>query len=275
MRPYEVGMFKHFLYRRGLDELYIGCYRSRRWRNNPESIEKFFYTIDPKDVVMKAFYFLTNNNCGYDFWLDIDGKWQTYRVNQWDEEHAKHWTKMRGEKRRMLTQDWDSDLFWKHQNKTKMVEKIQCLLMDIDRERKAIELTNTNNFEEVVISNHAREARLKDNQISINMRSGKGRLTMSQTISTKMRNLGGFKFALLLRNNSGDVVVKFNNNSGFKVTDGKSERRPNANITISSTAFVSKIVEIIGMKEDYRLYDVQEVKIGDSYSLQILYGEHQ
>ena len=78
MKPYEVGMFKHFLMLKGMESVYINSYRTRRWKGNPESIEEFLFDCDPSRVFITAFYFVQNSRFGYEYWTKMQQDWDMY-----------------------------------------------------------------------------------------------------------------------------------------------------------------------------------------------------
>jgi hypothetical protein len=78
MTPIQIAYFKHFLFDRGLQYHYIGNYRGRKQKGNPESLEEFLQEASPAKAIMGAFYFKMNSDYGYDYWNDVKEKWLTY-----------------------------------------------------------------------------------------------------------------------------------------------------------------------------------------------------
>ena len=78
MTPIQIAYFKHFLFDRGLQYHYIGNYRGRKQKGNPESLEEFLQEASPAKAIMGAFYFKMNSDYGFDYWNDVKEKWLAY-----------------------------------------------------------------------------------------------------------------------------------------------------------------------------------------------------
>lgn len=86
MTPVQIAYFKHFMFDKGIQRIYISMYRRRRIKGgpggdsqgNPESLEQFLQEIPYQDVILKAFMFYHNSEYGFDYWKDISDKWQKY-----------------------------------------------------------------------------------------------------------------------------------------------------------------------------------------------------
>ena len=83
MTPVQIAYFKHFLFDRGIQAVYISMYRKSRIKGsgntaNPESLEKFLQDTPPFRALTHAFYFQVNSNFGYDYWNDLNNKWKKY-----------------------------------------------------------------------------------------------------------------------------------------------------------------------------------------------------
>jgi hypothetical protein len=86
MTPVQIAYFKHFLFDRGIQAIYISMYKKNRIKGgpegdktgNPESLEQFLQDAPHFRVLMHAFYFQAGSNFGYDYWKDIDKKWRKY-----------------------------------------------------------------------------------------------------------------------------------------------------------------------------------------------------
>lgn len=123
MTPVQIAYFKHFLFDKSIERSYVSYYRKYRVlgsprgdkEGNPESIEQFFLQTTVEDVIMKAFTFYPSNGVGrsnitYDYWKDIDDKWQEYmkqNENNWTNDS---WPQLR-KTFAILRQNWDQPLF--------------------------------------------------------------------------------------------------------------------------------------------------------------------
>ena len=100
--------------------------------------------------------------------------------------------------------------------------------------------------------------RLKDDEISINRRSDKGRITFNQFLSKEFKARGGYEYAALMRNEKGEVVLLMNDTKGVPVVDGTATRS-NSNVTIGSKTMVEKLVTFLNIEHEYEI--VRLVKI--------------
>ena len=144
MTPIEIAYFKHFLFDKSLERDFQYFYRTRRIKGspsgdkggNPESIEEYFMKTSRQDVIMKAFYFApTNNNAQrltvtYDYWKDIDDKWQEYmRQNEMNFSNDS-WPKLR-KSFAILRQNWDVPYYWRHENLESTEEVYERMHIDL------------------------------------------------------------------------------------------------------------------------------------------------
>ena len=100
--------------------------------------------------------------------------------------------------------------------------------------------------------------RLKDNEASVNIRKNAFRVTFNQTISADVKARGGYEYAALLRNKQGDVIIKLNDEKGVPVQDG-TKTRENSNVVIHSKQLVGKVVDFLGLENEYSIVNVKEV----------------
>lgn len=100
--------------------------------------------------------------------------------------------------------------------------------------------------------------RLKDNEASVNIRKKAFRFTFNQTISADIKARGGYEYAALLRNKQGDVIIKLNDEKGVPVQDG-TKTRENSNVVIHSQPLVGKVVDFLGLENEYNIVNVKEV----------------
>lgn len=120
MTPVEIAYFKHFLFDRGIQAIYISMYRKNRIKDgpegdssgNPESLEQFLQEQPPFRVLMHAFYFHPNSNFGYDYWSDINKKWRKYLELNEDNPQNDKVVVLKGSFA-ILRQNWDRPQYWK------------------------------------------------------------------------------------------------------------------------------------------------------------------
>lgn len=106
--------------------------------------------------------------------------------------------------------------------------------------------------------------RLKDDEISINRRSDKGRITFNQFLSKEFKARGGYEYAALMRNDRGEVVLLMNDTKGVPVVDGTSTRS-NSNVTIGSKTMVEKLVTFLNIEHEYEIVRLVEIEKTTDY----------
>jgi hypothetical protein len=120
MTPVQIAYFKHFLFDRGIQAIYISMYRKNRIKGgpggdkegNPESLEQFLQEQPPFRVLMHAFYFQAGSNFGYDYWKDINSKWRKYLELNEDNPQNDKVVVLKGSFA-ILRQNWDRPQYWK------------------------------------------------------------------------------------------------------------------------------------------------------------------
>ena len=112
--------------------------------------------------------------------------------------------------------------------------------------------------------------RLKNDEVSINTRDNRGRLTFNQAISNEIKARGGYEYASLLRNKKGEVLLWLNDTDthGVSVIDGKA--RKNQNVCISSKTLIEKVTTFLDIKHDYEIIKATEVEKTDDYVAYLL-----
>lgn len=110
--------------------------------------------------------------------------------------------------------------------------------------------------------------RLQDDELSVNTRSNKARITFNQKISNEIKKRGGYEYAALLRNKKGDVALILNDQKGVSLQDGF--QRENANVLISSKVLVEKVVTLLDISNEYEIIKATEVERTKDYVVYIL-----
>lgn len=120
MTPVEIAYFKHFLFDRGIQAVYISMYKKNRIKGgpegdktgNPESLEQFLQDTPHFRVLMHAFYFQAGSDFGYDYWKDVDKKWRKYLELNEDNPQNDKVVVLKGSFA-ILRQNWDRPQYWK------------------------------------------------------------------------------------------------------------------------------------------------------------------
>ena len=116
MKPFEVALFKHFIESKGMVTVYINTYRKRHHKTNPISIEEFLATADVNEVCTHAFYFVTNERWGYDYWTQMQKEWLEFLKANEGNYSADEWWKMNGITK-ILRYNWDAAKHWRQEKR--------------------------------------------------------------------------------------------------------------------------------------------------------------
>lgn len=113
--------------------------------------------------------------------------------------------------------------------------------------------------------------RLLDDEISINRRDEKGRLTFSQKISKEIKARGGYKHASLLKNKKGELVLLLNDTdvNGANLSKNANPNR-NMNVTITSKTMCDKIATFLDILQIYEIINATEIERTDDYVAYLL-----
>ena len=116
MKPFEVALFKHFIESKGMVTVYINTYRKRHHKTNPISIEEFLATADVNEVCSHAFYFVTNERWGYDYWTQMQKEWLEFLKANEGNYSSDEWWKMKGITK-ILRYNWDAAKHWRQEKR--------------------------------------------------------------------------------------------------------------------------------------------------------------
>ena len=96
--------------------VYINTYRKRHHKTNPISIEEFLATADVNEVCSHAFYFVTNERWGYDYWTQMQKEWLKFLKANEGNYSADEWWKMKGITK-ILRYNWDAAKHWRQEKR--------------------------------------------------------------------------------------------------------------------------------------------------------------
>ena len=113
--------------------------------------------------------------------------------------------------------------------------------------------------------------RLRSDEISINTRHKRFRVTFSQDISKDIKKRGGYEYASLLRNKKGEVMLLLNDTdkNGATMFDGGNTRENN-NAAINSSVLVEKIKTLLNIDDDYKIIRATLVEKTNDYAAYLL-----
>ena len=118
---------------------------------------------------------------------------------------------------------------------------------------------------------HARATsrrRLADDEVSVNTRGEKARITFNQKITNEIKARGGYEYAALLKNKKGEVALILNDEKGVTLQDGA--KRESSNVMISSKVLVEKVVTFLDITKEYEIIKVTEIERTSDYVAYIL-----
>lgn len=278
----EIAMFKNFVKDRGMDDLFINLYVKYRLKQNPLSVEEYLVQADADNVMLSAFYWVTNSHFGYDFWQDFQRRWDRYRVDKLGEYPMSDIRNFKG-KGKVLRHNWDSPQFWKTEARVDsaerygvMMDKDEVKIIESEHKRqnidKKIPIDNVadplKDFELVDVT-RKKTCRLGNDEVSLNTRS-KFNVTFNQNITSDMQKRGGYEYAALRVNKKGEVCLWLNDETGVPVVDGKRKDGSVGNAAINSKILCMRIKELIGVEDGYVILKVKEIARTDDYIAYLL-----
>lgn len=310
MTPVEIAYFKHFLFDKSIERSFVSYYRKYRIKGsekgdrygNPESIEQYFLKTTVKDVIMKAFTFyptnsLSRSNFTYDYWKDIDDKWQEYmkqNENNWTNES---WPNLR-KTFAILRQNWDLSEYWKRDNleSTEEVYRRMNIHLPLPENRwehgyapkkneemeQSDEQQIVNDFVgvpeadaqagteirdplagfEFFEEERPQFMRLMSNEISLNFNSGSFKVTFNMPVSNEIEK-AGMEYVRLAKNKSGDICLILNRVLGSRLS--KSSNKNKFNTTLNSKDICTKIRTLLNIKPEYSILNIEKLTSTSDY----------
>ena len=265
-----------------MDELFINLYVKYRLKQNPLSIEAYLVQADAANVMLSAFYWLTNSHFGYDFWQDFQKRWDRYRVEKLGEYPMCDIRNFKG-KGKVLRHNWDSPQFWKTEARVDSAERYGVILdaneikrieneykrQNIDKKVVNDEKSDVLKDFELVDIRRKKTNRLADDEISLNTKT-KFNISFNQTTTKELQKRGGYEYAALRVNKNGEVCLFLNDETGVPMLDGKRKDGGNENATINSKALCVRIKELLGVDEGYVTLKIKEISKTDDYVAYLL-----
>ena len=286
-------MFKSFIVGKGLSTIFINFYKGMKIGENPKSIEQFLMEADAHNVCLSAFYFRTGSVYGFDYWTDAQKRFDEYMVQQQSLYPEEDIQSLQG-KSRILRCNWDSPKHWREEGRITAAERLGITLStDVlkniihdnnvrikktggsDEQLKEIRMANEkmfernggdllSEFEMIDLRVTKSGCKLKEDEISYNVRNESSKITFNQTLSYETMVGGGFSFAQLGSNAKGDVCLMLNNERGVNVQklDNDTKRM---NLTISNKALCQKLAALLNIKQDYAILKAEKIGCTESY----------
>ena len=294
MKPYHIALFKHFIDGHGMTTPFINLFKNYPLKKNPKSVEEYLKEADEKEVLLYAFYFKTNSRWGYDYWNEKQKRFLEYLDEHKDDAEQDTWYELKG-LCKILRNNWDTK-HWKQESKFATAQRMGIELPEYlehikeekkdDDEKELVDLETEQGktiseylkpekksifgeFDFIDIKPKSHDSRrLKDDEISINTRGDRGRITFNQKLSKEIKDRGGYEYAAIMKNKRGDILIILNDEKGVTVQDGNS--RKNGNVSISSKVLVEKIVLYMDITNDYEIVNVKEVEKTSDYVAYLL-----
>lgn len=288
MTPVQIAYFKHFLFDKGIQKIYMSMYHNHKFKGdekdntpNPDSIEQFFLEKHASKVIMKAFYFIPNSSYGFDYWSDINDQWKDY----WDM-HKNNFSNTKCVTLKgpfaILRQNWDSREYWKTETKAETYKRMKMEAPPIDEDLETAFDTYTpetpseaasepvekiedavgssdqkmlDGFSEIETINALGNRRLGSKDVSVNLRNEGYRITFSTEMSKELRKHCYSHVRYLTNRSTSEIALIFNHQTGCKVTI-KNSAGETRNITINSKDIAEHIKLFYDMVKDYFLLHI-------------------
>ena len=289
MTPVQIAYFKHFLYDKGIERVYISMYRNKRITGGPEGdkkanpvlLEEFLRKTTVEDVLLKAFYFYPNSDYGFDYWNALNIQWKRY----W----AIHENNFSNDKYVLLNStfsilrtNWDMPKPHIKESKEETYKRmgIEPPIKEEEEQKeektaasdskhqpdKAPEpQTETINFfpeddpldgmeflDEPTMSN----TRLSSKEISVNFNSGSFKITFNTAASEHIKK-SGVAFARIAKLKTGEYCLILNNDSGANIRFNGSGRSKKSNATVNSKELATKLSSALGINSVYTILHIE------------------
>lgn len=300
MTPLQVALFKQFTTTKGMESMFISMYRKWHVRTNPLSLEEYLRKADPLNVYMAAFYFQINQKFGFDYWQRMQNQFLDFLKVEEPKHDEELWTDLKGVYKD-LRLNWDAPKHWAYEKRgdaarrlgITLPEEKERLIREAEEEeaaRKEKEFADIpeyadahglemkpqvddvdfeDDFDEFNIidlkprSHNA--TRLKDDEISLNLRNKKSCITFNSFVSREIQERGGYEYAAVANEKNG-VVLVLNDVKGVPMLDGTNGKNgTNGNATINSKVLCARIEALLNITDDYTVLRISEYKRNNNY----------
>lgn len=299
MTPLQVALFKQFTTTKGMESMFISMYRKWHVRTNPLSLEEYLRKADPLNVYMAAFYFQINQKFGFDYWQRMQNQFLDFLKVEEPKHDEELWTDLKGVYKD-LRLNWDAPKHWAYEKRGDAARRLGITLPeekerlireaeeDAAREEKEFadvpeyadahglemkpqvdDVDFEDDFDEFNIidlkprSHNA--TRLKDDEISLNLRNKKSCITFNSFVSREIQERGGYEYAAVANEKNG-VLLVLNDVKGVPMLDGTNGKNgTNGNATINSKVLCARIEALLNITDDYTVLKIREYKRNNNY----------
>lgn len=286
MTPVAIAYFKHFLHDQNLVKYYLATYRKRHQKKNPESVEQFLKDTSAGRVITDAFYFRVNGNPSFDYWKEIDDKWQQYWSMNKENYSNATWMFLKGTFA-ILRFNWDStNGIYDKESLTDTYKRLGILSPYDETPDKTPEPTTESeaaapedqplidfgeqdedplsDFEFFDTGHTHGGMRLKGNEASINIRKGSYKITFNLEISDVISK-SGLRLARLAKNKAGDICIIFNNREGMKIIVSDRNNSHRESVTINSKELAIKLGTLLNITSEYSRLNIEQLSSTNDY----------
>lgn len=279
MKPFEVAVFKQFLESRGMVTPFINLFRKYRIKTNPMLIEDYLRQIDASEVCVKAFYWVVNSRWGFEYWTQVQKDFNQFLAIFSEDDEKEPWWHLHG-RYKILRTNWDAVKHWKLENRATAATRMNITLPEKlaekeffeELEKSEVQIPSDNDtpkvddngndldiFGEFNFVDLTPRRQLKQDEISVNRRNKKYSITFNKSVSKEVRERGGYKYAALMRNKSGDVAIILNDTKGVSMLDRHVDKE-GGNAVINNKELVSRLAVFLDIKNDYAIVNIEEIK---------------
>lgn len=102
--------------------------------------------------------------------------------------------------------------------------------------------------------------RLRDNEITYNVKNKGWRITFNRTITKEIQKRGGYEYATIGRNKKGEVMLMLNDANGVPMQESNRD-----NATIGSKMLCDRLAEFLDIKDKYIVLKIKEIAKTNDY----------
>lgn len=283
----DIALFKNFLERQTLREIFIREYRkSVHFAKNPSSIEEFFMSVPAEDVIKQGIkLFSTNQTFGYDFFDNLNQKW-LIELTQGRTRHSyndnQKLERLEG-MFRTLRENWDAVKSWLYEDVPVALARLGMtgtMPPEISPQESSEEAsykkpspTDVKDFSDVPEADEeleffdlsagssSRSNKLRSNECSLNFRSNSYKLTFNQDLSKKIKE-NDYKYVRLGKTKSGDIIIQLHkeedNRMPVRITFCNTSSGGYSSC-INSKDLCNKLKTLLNLSGDFFILHIEEL----------------
>ena len=242
----------------------------RKWhvRTNPLSLEEYLRKADPLNVYMAAFYFQINQKFGFDYWQRMQNQFLDFLKVEEPKHDEELWTDLKGVyKDERLIREAEEEAAREEKEFSDVPEYADAHGLEMKPQVDDVDFEDDfDEFNIIDLKPRSHNAtRLKDDEISLNLRNKKSCITFNSFVSREIQERGGYEYAAVANEKNG-VVLVLNDVKGVPMLDGTNGKNgTNGNATINSKVLCARIEALLNITDDYTVLRISEYKRNNNY----------